>query len=212
MIVWLNFMAVIFLRNDFDWFLQDESLIKQHIKLISMATYLLLACQLINGITIQPYLVYKLRGNLKVVTFVEYISFFVITAAELYKGKVFYDYLEIDLQTKIMKGQYQRELLHAIATIQKHMSSIRKCMLTLITSDFRQLICHPICFKEYMLFRKQISRHAFILAFTFFSLRLTMFEYLLQFWLTMRLIYIWLWPWDIWTLFRLLVLHSIWLL
>ena len=150
--------------------LQGESVVKQSMKFISIASYALLACQVINAITIQPYLVYKLRGNLKIVTFVEYISLFVITASHLYKVNVTYHYIALELQTKIKHGQYNRNLLHAIGTIQTHSSNIRKCMLTLITSDFRQLIVNPIRFKEYMRFKNQISRYLFILAFTFFFL------------------------------------------
>ena len=150
--------------------LQEESVGKQSMKLISIVSYALLACQVINAITIQPYLVYKLRGNLKIVTFVEYISLFVITASQLYKVNVTYHYIALELQMKIKHGQYNRNLLHAIGTIQTHSSNIRKCMLTLITSDFRQLIFDPIRFKEYMRFKNQISRYLFILVFTFFFL------------------------------------------
>ena len=155
---------------NFNWFLQKESFAKQKISIVCITVYLLLGFQLINAITIQPYLFYKLRGNLKIVTFFEYISLFIITAAELFKVMNLHEFLDLDFQMKMMYTYKMNNQDLAIRTIQKHSSNIRKCMLTLITSDFYQLISNPIGFQEYMLLRNQISRYASMIAFTCFLL------------------------------------------
>ena len=75
-----------------------------------------------------------------------------------------------------MKGFEYVNILHVTASIQRHCSYLRKCALTLIASDFNQLISHPIQFADFMRFRNQIVRYFYFFAFSICVLGTNYFE------------------------------------
>ena len=78
--------------------------------------------------------------------------------------------LELHIQDIIIEGLHHLTLLHVAAITKRHFSYLRKCMLTLIVSDFNQLTSKPIQFEEFMSFRNQIGRYSYFFAFSIFVL------------------------------------------
>ena len=133
---------------------QDESLQKQdyarHIKIMQI----LLGLQIILGVTIQPYLLYKLKGNLKMFVVMEYLALFGISVIEICKVEyVLKDYFKsADSNIFIL---YRIEIL---SVVERHCIYARKGMLALIVLDFYQLVTNPLEFKEYSAMCNQVRR------------------------------------------------------
>ena len=143
---------------------QDESPLKQYYGARTIAIQGLLLFQLIAAISLQPYLLYRLKGNLKIFTLVEYITIFGITLAELLKMKyITYRYMEMSQTGEISQmtqGLFFINYRHVIEIIQRHCSYLRKCVLTLIITSFDKMILDPLRFKEYMELKNQMLRYS----------------------------------------------------
>ena len=136
-----------------------------------MTLYIFIVCQLVIGITLQPYLIYKLKGNLKIFTIVEYTSLLGRTVTEFCTFKfITASYLELGFHDIFIEGMDYVNYLRTVATVTKHCSYLRKCVLTLTVSDFNQLILNPIQFAEFMRLRNQIVRYSLFFAFSIFVL------------------------------------------
>ena len=139
--------------------------------MFSTTLYMLLVIQLVIGMTIQPYLIYKLKDNLKIYTVVEYASLLGRTVTEFCILKfIFSSNLKLEIQDIIIGGLDHLNLLQVAAITKRHCSYLRKCVLTLIVSDFDQLTSNPMQFVEFMRFRNQIVRYSFFVAFCSFAL------------------------------------------
>ena len=127
-----------------------------------MTLCILIVFQSVIGITIQPYLIYKLKGNLKIYTIVEYASLLGRSVTEFCTFKyIMSSNLELEIQDIIVGGLDYLTLLHVATITKRHFSYLRKCALTLIVSDFHQLTSKPIQFEEFMSFRNQVVRYSF---------------------------------------------------
>ena len=130
---------------------------------------IILVLQVILGVTIQPYLLYKLKGNMKTFVFMEYLALFGISVIELCKFEhMFKSYgrrasgILSDLSF-VNVFLYQLEIL---SIIERHCIYVRKGILTLIILDFYQLLSNPLEFKEYTSKCNQLKRSLVMFTFT----------------------------------------------
>ena len=120
---------------------------------------IILILQVIFGLTIQPYLLYKLKGNLKIFVLMEYFALFGISVVELCRvefiNKAYHAKKDDDYGEASFAYLYKTTLIN---TIERHCVFTRKGTLALIVNDFHQLVSHPLEFKEYSAWKNQLRR------------------------------------------------------